>query len=197
MLIRTSNYVGSFVKEGDCPKDKKPEYAFIGRSNVGKSSLINYLLGRKGLAKVSKTPGKTQTINYFLVNEEWYLVDLPGYGYARVSQKQRENWRRMIESYLDKRKDLRCAFVLVDSNITPQAADLEFINWLGEKRIPFVVVFTKADKSKPGAVDRNVKAFHAALLESWNQLPPQFLTSAEKDSGKEDILAFIEQNNQL
>lgn len=195
MEIKQAEYVGSYVRQDQCPKDDKPEYAFIGRSNVGKSSLINALTGRKELAKVSKKPGKTQTINYFLVNNDWYLVDLPGYGYAKVSQQQRASWQKMIEYYLLKRQMLQCAFVLIDSNIPPQANDLQFLNWLGEKQVPFAIVFTKCDRLSKNALDKNLKAIRGELSRHWAQLPAQFLTSAVKGEGKEQILDFVGEIN--
>lgn len=195
MEIKQAEYVGSFVRQDQCPKDDKPEYAFIGRSNVGKSSLINALVGRKELAKVSKKPGKTQTINYFLVNEDWYLVDLPGYGYAKVSQQQRASWQKMIEYYLSKRETLQCAFVLVDANIPLQANDVQFMNWLGEKRVPFVIVYTKCDRLSGNELEKNLKAIRTELSKYWTQLPEQFRTSAMKNMGKEQVLDFIGEIN--
>lgn len=192
MQIKQASYVGSFVRQDQCPKDGMPEYAFIGRSNVGKSSLINALVGRKELAKVSKKPGKTQTINYFLVNENWYLVDLPGYGYAKVSQQQRASWQKMIEHYLLKRETLQCAFVLIDANIPLQANDLQFMNWLGEKRVPFAIVFTKCDRLSKNALEHNLAAIRKALSGHWSSLPEQFRTSADKGEGREELLEFIE-----
>jgi GTP-binding protein len=191
MIIKQAEYIGSFVRQDQCPTDERPEYAFIGRSNVGKSSLINYLVGQKELAKVSKRPGKTQTINYFLVNEEWYLVDLPGYGYAKVSQQQRASWQKMIEYYLNKRQTLQCAFVLIDSNIPLQAIDLNFLNWLGEKQIPFVIVFTKCDRLSKNSLEKNLKGIKAELSKYWHTLPPHFRSSATKGEGREEILEFI------
>ena len=196
MQIKQATYEGSFVRLDHCPKDGRPEYAFIGRSNVGKSSLINSLVARRELAKVSKRPGKTQTLNYFLVNEEWYLVDLPGYGYAKVSQKQRVVWLKMIETYLLKRETLQCAFILIDSNIPLQKIDLEFMNWLGEKQIPFVIVYTKCDRSSKLGLEKNLAKIQAALGEYWNTLPTQFRSSAEKGTGQEEILEFIGGINQ-
>lgn len=176
-----------------CPKDDRPEFAFIGRSNVGKSSLINALTGRKEVAHTSKKPGKTQLINYFLVNHDWYLVDLPGYGYAKISKKKRKEWEKMIEGYLVKRISLQCALVLIDSNVPPQAADIEFINWLGERHLPFVLVYTKADKSKPKEIDSNIMAFREEMLKYWNALPQEFITSSRERTGTEEILHFIEE----
>ena len=173
----------------------KPEYAFIGRSNVGKSSLINMLTNKKGLAKTSATPGKTQLINHFEIissdKKKWYLVDLPGYGYATVSQKARNNWGNMIESYIRKRENLVCLFVLIDIRHEPQAIDLEFINQLGEWQIPFVLVFTKSDKNKPGATDRNLADFMGVLANNWEGQPPHFITSAVKKTGRNALLDYI------
>ncbi|MBK6620706.1 MAG: YihA family ribosome biogenesis GTP-binding protein [Saprospirales bacterium] len=192
MEVKQAEYIGSFVRQDHCPKDEKPEYAFIGRSNVGKSSLINYLVGRKELAKVSKKPGKTQTLNYYLVNQDWYLVDLPGYGYAKVSQQQRASWMKMIEYYLSKREVLQCAFVLLDANIPLQANDLQFMNWLGQKQVPFVIVFTKCDRSSKLALDKNLRNIRAQLSAHWQTLPEQFISSASKSKGREEILEFID-----
>ncbi|MBK7407634.1 MAG: YihA family ribosome biogenesis GTP-binding protein [Saprospirales bacterium] len=196
MQIKQATYEGSFVRLDHCPKDQRPEYAFIGRSNVGKSSLINSLVARKELAKVSKRPGKTQTLNYFLVNEEWYLVDLPGYGYAKVSQKQRVVWLKMIETYLLKREMLQCAFVLIDSNIPLQKNDLEFMNWLGEKQVPFAIVYTKCDRTSKLGIEKNLAKIRAELGQHWHSLPTQFKSSAEKGTGQEEILEFIGEINQ-
>lgn len=196
MMIREANFVGSFESESQCPKDRKPEFAFIGRSNVGKSSLINMLTGRKSLAKVSNTPGKTQTLNFFDINQSWYLVDLPGYGYAKISQKQRKKWEQMIEKYLVTRDTLQVAFVLIDSRHDLQLIDLEFINWLGERAIPFVLVYTKTDKLKTRAkIEKHINKINESLLEHWHELPRQFVTSSEKEDGKEEILNFIEDLN--
>lgn len=194
MLIKNAYYVGSVVNVRDCPPPDRPEYAFIGRSNVGKSSLINLLTGRKALAKVSHTPGKTQTINHFLINDAWYLVDLPGYGYARISKTMRQKWKRFIQSYLLKRENLQCVFVLVDSRIPPQERDLAFMNWLGEIRVPFVIVFTKTDDRK--YQPENIEVFNKKMLESWTALPQQFLTSSKKKLGRTELLQFIETINE-
>ncbi|MCL4113215.1 UNVERIFIED_CONTAM: hypothetical protein GTU68_002865 [Idotea baltica] len=172
-----------------------PEYAFIGRSNVGKSSLINMLTDQKKLAKTSGTPGKTQTINYFTINEEWYLVDLPGYGYARSSKVQRKKWERFIRDYLSRRMNLMCVCLLIDARIKPQQNDLEFANWMGELQIPFVIVFTKAEKSKPEELEANITAFKNAFLESWEEFPQHFITSATSGMGKDDVLGFIDSVN--
>lgn len=181
-----------------CPQDTKPEYAFIGRSNVGKSSLINMLTNHKKLAKTSATPGKTLLINHFLINREWYLVDLPGYGYAKRSKKEIQKLDQMIRGYILQREQLVNVFVLVDVRLEPQKIDLEFIQWLGESSIPFAIVFTKADKLSVPKVNANVEAYKKVLLETWEELPPLFLTSAEKRQGRDDVLDYIEQiNSQL
>ena len=194
MIVKTTKFVGSFVTPLQCPKPNMPEFAFIGRSNVGKSSLINMLTGHKSLAKVSNTPGKTQTINHFLINEDWYLVDLPGYGYARVSKVQRAKWEKFIRNYLHKRANLQCVFLLIDSRIPPQDVDIEFANWLGGWQIPFVIVFTKIDnkKYKPA----NIEVFRQKMLETWEEMPQTFLSSSPKRLGKTEILAFIDDINQ-
>ncbi|MCB0560984.1 MAG: YihA family ribosome biogenesis GTP-binding protein [Lewinellaceae bacterium] len=195
MDIKHTAFAGSYPSEPQCPTDGKPEYAFIGRSNVGKSSLVNMLTGRKNIAHISRTPGKTQLINYYLVNGEWYLVDLPGYGYARISKSKRREWRRMIEGYLQKRQTLQCAFILLDANVPPQQIDIDFINWLGKAAIPFVIVYTKTDRLKPEELEANVLKIQQALLEHWNELPQQFITSAVKNEGQEGILQFISEVN--
>ena len=190
-MIQSAKFIGAFPKTDDCPKTEFPEFAFIGRSNVGESSLINLITNRKELAKVSKTPGKTQTINFFLIDESWHLVDLPGYGYARVSKTTREVFSKMIKYYLSHREQLLNVFVLIDSTISPQKIDLEFINWLGEMRIPFSIIFTKSDKDKALAVQKNIKQFKAKMLENWTALPSMILTSAEKNRGSKEIMEFI------
>lgn len=204
MEISNAGYVISSANYTQCPAPDRPEYAFIGRSNVGKSSLINMLCNKKGLAKTSAAPGKTQLINHFeIVTGEkakknifhWYLVDLPGYGYAKVSQKQRKGWSQMIEEYILKRQNLGCLFVLIDSRHEPQKLDLEFINKLGEWQVPFAIVFTKADKNKPGATKRNADAFINAIKESWEELPPVFITSAIEKDGRKEILDYISAMN--
>lgn len=177
------------------PKGNLPEYAFIGRSNVGKSSLINMLVQRRGLAKTSSVPGKTVAINHFVVNDAWYLVDLPGYGYAQHSKKTREQWRVMINNYILRRRNLVTTFVLVDSRIEPQNNDLGFMEWMGENRVPFCVVFTKTDKVSKAELERNVEAFKARLLEEWEDLPPMFVTSSETGRGRDEILDYIEAQN--
>ena len=198
MEIKYAEFVGSFPTENQCPKASKPEYAFIGRSNVGKSSLINMLTGRKGLAKVSNTPGKTQTLNFFQIDAQWHLVDLPGYGYAKISKTKRFAWEKMIANYLKHRENLMCAFVLIDAYIPPQAIDVEFINWLGEMRVPFVIVYTKTDRIRGGEEGRNknIKAIQDEFLKYWNELPQQFITSSSDRTGRDEILSFIEELNQ-
>lgn len=193
MIIKSAKYIVSSPSFDLCPKADKPEFAFIGRSNVGKSSLINMLVKQKNLAKTSGTPGKTQMINHFEINEKWYLVDLPGYGYAKVAQNNRRRWEQMIENYLRKRENLVNIFVLVDSRHKPQKIDLEFVNQLGKWEIPFTIVFTKADKEKPTVVQRNVTAFLDAMREEWEFLPQSFVTSAEKGVGREEVLSYINQ----
>ena len=195
MEILSAGYVISSAGYKQCPKPDRPEYAFIGRSNVGKSSLINMLCNKKGLAKISATPGKTQLINHFEIVStnkiKWYVVDLPGYGYATVSQKARHNWSNMIESYIRKRENLVCIFVLIDSRHESQALDLEFINELGSWQVPFVLLFTKSDKNKPGATVRNVENFMAKLRENWEENPPHFVTSATERTGRKELLDYI------
>ena len=191
MFIKSANYISGHTKLEQCPKSDLPEFAFIGRSNVGKSSLINMLCEKGKLAKVSQTPGKTQLINFFLINEEWHLVDLPGIGYAKVPKKLRATWEIMIHTYLSKRENIQVVFYLVDSRHKPQKNDLEFINWMGSKQIPFVIVFTKSDKPKPKDLDKNIKAFESAMLEQWEDLPPIFISSSEKKEGRDEILDYI------
>jgi len=192
MEINTTEFVGSFPKTSLCPTDGKAELAFIGRSNVGKSSLINMLTGKKGLAKVSQTPGKTQLLNFFLINHFWYLVDLPGYGYAKVSKVKQKVLSGMIKSYLFQREALLIAFVLIDPNIPPTKIDLEFINGLGEGNVPFALVFTKTDKMGKIAVQQSVERFLAALSETWETLPPHFVTSSEYRTGRPEMLEYID-----
>ncbi len=179
-----------------CPKDRLPEYAFIGRSNVGKSSLINMLTNCKNLAKTSGRPGKTQLINHFKIDDRWFLVDLPGYGYARVSKTTKQVFQRFITDYFEQREQLVSAFVLVDIRHEPQKIDVEFMQWLGERAIPFAIIFTKADKLKPQAIERNVATYKEALLEWWEEFPPYFVTSAQNKTGKEELTQYIEQTNQ-
>jgi GTP-binding protein len=191
MVIKQVAYLTSSPSVEECPKPNKPEYAFIGRSNVGKSSLINMLCNRD-IAKTSASPGKTKLINYFIINNEWYMVDLPGYGYAKASQFQRRQWTTMIENYLRERDNLINVFVLIDSRHKPQMNDLEFINKLGAWQVPFSLVFTKADKEKQKVVEINVKAFLGTMEKTWEFLPAYFITSAAKKQGKEELLNFIE-----
>ena len=190
-LILNAQFVKSSPSLKECPKPDKPECAFIGRSNVGKSSLINMLCMNGGLAKTSATPGKTRLINHFLINERWYLVDLPGYGYAKVSKKMRDNFDRMLFNYLTKRENLYCVFVLIDSRIPPQTNDLEFLNRLGEFQIPFVIVFTKTDKTTQKQLNDNTVAFKNEMLKTWEDLPTCFYASSVKKRGREEIIGFI------
>lgn len=192
MLIRNAKYTASYTDVEKCPAAETPEFAFIGRSNVGKSSLINMLVNSKHLVKVSETPGKTQTLNYFLINDSFYFVDLPGYGFARVSKTERKNWRKMIENYLTKRKQLLCVFVLVDSRHEPQQIDIDFINNLGEWQVPFVVVFTKTDKISRNESIRNMKLTENVLKQNWESLPPFFRTSAVTREGQKELLGYID-----
>ncbi|HHT35383.1 MAG: YihA family ribosome biogenesis GTP-binding protein [Bacteroidia bacterium] len=195
MNIQAAEFIISNTDHHKCPQDGKPEYAFIGRSNVGKSSLINMLTNRKGLAMTSSTPGKTMLINHFLINGEWYLVDLPGYGYARRGKEGREKLRVIIEDYILEREVLTSLFVLVDSRHEPQKIDLEFMEWLGENGIPFALIFTKADKQGSGKLLMNVNAYKEKMLESWEELPPIFVTSSEKGQGRAELLDYINQIN--
>jgi GTP-binding protein len=196
MEIRHAEFVISNTEVAKCPKEPLPEYAFIGRSNVGKSSLINMLTNKKHLAKTSSRPGKTQLINHFKINQNWFLVDLPGYGYARVSKKQRKTFQSYITDYFKKRKQLVCAFVLIDIRHEAQPIDLEFMQWLGEEGIPFAIVFTKADKLKPQAAERKVEDYLNGLLAgAWEELPPHFITSASDRTGKVELLGYIGQIN--
>ncbi len=195
MVIKTAEFVKSSGKWQECPEPNIPEYAFIGRSNVGKSSLINAMMNHKDLAKTSQTPGKTQLINHFLVNENWYLTDLPGYGYAKVSKVQRKDFEKLITNYILNRRNLVNLFVLVDSRHNPQKIDLEFIQWCGESGVPFSIVFTKSDKLKPNAVIKNVEDYKTELHKTWEDLPELYITSAEKKEGGDEILKFIEKTN--
>lgn len=195
MMIKESTYIGSYIREEKCPPPQFPEYAFIGRSNVGKSSLINMVTNKKDLAKVSGTPGKTQTINYFLMDKAWYLVDLPGLGYARISKDKREDWRKMIYYFLRTRPTLQYVFVLLDAMIPPQKSDMAFMNWLGENNIPFVVAYTKTDRVGTTKLPDNIKAIQDEILKTWDTLPREFITSAEKHIGRDEILDFILENN--
>ena len=194
-MIKKAEFVMSNSQVAKCPKEPLPEYAFIGRSNVGKSSLINMLTNQKNLAKTSARPGKTQLINHFKINDQWFLVDLPGYGYARVSKTTKKTFQKFITNYFEQRKQLVCAFVLVDIRHEPQKIDLEFMQWLGENAVPFAIVFTKADKLKPLAIERNITTYQEILLKSWEAMPPYFITSAENHVGKEELVGYIEDIN--
>ncbi len=196
MIIRDARFLTSNSRADLCPEPTLPEYAFIGRSNVGKSSLINMLTGRNGLAKTSASPGKTQLINHFVINDNWYLVDLPGYGYAKVSKTSRAEWARMINFYLRHRSNLMCVFVLLDSRHAPQPADLEFMEKLGEESIPFVMVFTKSDKQSTAQTKALLEVYLRKMSETWDELPRYFQTSAESALGRDEVLAFITEVNQ-
>ena len=195
MEIKNATFIISNTDVNKCPEGDRPEYAFIGRSNVGKSSLINMLTNRKGLAMTSQMPGKTVLINHFLINDEWFLVDLPGYGYAQRGAEGRERIRRIIEGYIMGRAQLTSLFVLIDCRHEPQKIDLEFIEWLGENGVPFAIIFTKIDKISKGRLNENVNRYKERLLETWEELPPIFYTSSEKKEGKEELLDYIEQVN--
>jgi len=192
MTIRTARYISSSPGIMGCPPPALPEFAFAGRSNVGKSSLINMLTGRKRLALISQTPGKTRTINHFLINDKWYLADLPGYGYAKTSASDRKAWKREIENYILKRSSIMCVFVLVDIRINPQKHDLEFMEMLGLNHIPFARVFTKADKISRQSQEKNISAYNKIMLERWEECPVTFVTSAVQKTGREELLDFIE-----
>ena len=192
MTITSAEYTISSARVDQCPKGELPEFAFIGRSNVGKSSLINMLTGKTHLAKTSATPGKTILINHFLINQNWYLVDLPGYGYAKRGQKQRDELQRMITGYILRREQMMNLFLLIDARHEPQRIDLEFIEWLGENGIPFSIVFTKADKLSKGKLAGNIKHYLSELSKQWEELPPHFITSSETKQGKEEVLSYIE-----
>lgn len=198
MWIKSVSFVKSSQKWQDCPEPNLPEYAFIGRSNVGKSSLINAMMNHKDLAKTSQTPGKTQLINHFIVNDEWYLTDLPGYGYAKVSKSIRKDFEKLITNYILERRNLVNLFVLVDIRHEPQKIDLEFMEWCGESGVPFSIVFTKADKLKSETIiQKNREKYEQILLQSWEELPDIFITSAEKKTGTDGILSFIEKTNEM
>ncbi|MGP1478281.1 MAG: ribosome biogenesis GTP-binding protein YihA/YsxC [Capnocytophaga sp.] len=196
MAIKKAEFVMSNSQVSKCPKENLPEYAFIGRSNVGKSSLINMLTNQKSLAKTSGRPGKTQLINHFKIDNSWFLVDLPGYGYARVSKTTKRVFQQFITKYFEERTQLVSAFVLVDVRHEPQKIDVAFMQWLGEHNIPFAIIFTKADKLKPLAIERNVAAYQQVLLETWEEFPPYFVTSAENRVGKEELINYIETINE-
>lgn len=196
MKIKSADFVISNSDVAKCPNEAIPEYAFIGRSNVGKSSLINMLMQRKNLAKTSGRPGKTQLINHFKVNDNWFLVDLPGYGYARVSKKDKKTFQKYITNYFLERKQLVCSFILVDVRHEPQKIDMEFMQWMGENEIPFCIIFTKADKLKPKAIEKNVTAYIKILLESmWEEAPTYFITSSSKKIGRDELLSFVSDIN--
>ena len=192
-MIKQSRFIISNTDYRKCPKPDKPEFAFIGRSNVGKSSLINMLTGKKNLAKISGKPGKTQLINHFLIDDRWYLVDLPGYGYAKTSKSNREAWGKMIEEYFLYRESLNLVFVLVDSRLEPQKIDLAFINWLGENSIPLAIVFTKVDKQSLNKTQKSIAAFKRALLQTWEETPLMFVTSSETGQGRRELTEYLEE----
>lgn len=196
MKIKSAEFVVSNSEVSKCPDSKLPEYAFIGRSNVGKSSLINMLTERKSLAKTSGRPGKTQLINHFLINQSWYLVDLPGYGYVRVSKSAKKTFQKFITAYFEKREQMICAFVLIDSRHKPQAIDLEFMQWLGEHQVPFCIIFTKADKLKPKALERNINDYQAEMLQTWTEMPQFFISSSTSGLGRDEILEYIDNINE-
>ncbi len=195
MEIKSATFIKSAPQVEECPKDGRPEYAFIGRSNVGKSSLINMLTNRKGLAKTSGTPGKTQLINHFLINESWHIVDLPGYGYAKVSKGARKTFHKIITGYLKKRESLVCVFLLIDARHEPQKIDLEFMRWLGENQVPFVLVFTKIDKCSSNELRKNLAKYKKRLLVDWQSLPPLYTTSATNKLGRLEMLGYIDNLN--
>jgi GTP-binding protein len=195
MEIHSAEFISSATHYKDCPQNPYPEYAFMGRSNVGKSSLINMLTRHRKLAKTSSTPGKTQLINHFLINQAWYLADLPGFGFAKVSKKTKEKWDKMIRDYLIKRENLICSFLLIDSRLEPQKIDLENLQFFGEKGLPFAIVFTKADKLSSTALQSNIAAYKKKLAEMWDPLPTIFVSSSEKQAGREEILEFINLHN--
>jgi GTP-binding protein len=195
MKIKSAEFVISNTKLDLCPAPNMPEYAFIGRSNVGKSSLINYLTNNKKLSKISQTPGKTQLINHFLINDNWYLVDLPGYGYAKTSQKNRLKWQGFISEYILTRENLLNLFVLIDSRLPPQKIDLDFMEWLGEKQVPFAIVFTKIDKISSSVLNKNLLHYKKEMLKYWATMPPSFTSSSESKIGGEKILNYIEEIN--
>jgi GTP-binding protein len=192
MLIKEAVFIVSNTEVKHCPTDKKPEFAFIGRSNVGKSSLINMLTSKKGLAKTSGTPGKTQLINHFLINDQWYIVDLPGYGYAKASKSMRSKWEKFIADYLTKRETLMNIFVLLDARLEPQKIDIEFMNWCGEKGLPFSMVFTKIDKLSSSVLQKNLAKYKKEMLKFWEEMPPVFTSSSTSGVGREQLLNYID-----
>lgn len=192
MHIHEASFIKSSVKLNQCPEAKLPEFAFVGRSNVGKSSLINMLLSRKNLAKTSQNPGKTQHINHFIINDSWYLADLPGYGYAKASKKKRAFFHKLITDYAKKRNNLYCLFVLIDSRLEPQQNDLDFIEWCGINQVPFVLIFTKSDKLSSNKLKSNMNHYKEVLLQQWEELPPLFITSATKQNGRDEVLEYIQ-----
>ena len=196
MKIKSAQFVMSNTHVAKCPTREIPEYAFIGRSNVGKSSLINMLMQKNNLAKTSGKPGKTQLINHFLINDNWFLVDLPGYGYASVSKKKRASFQSFITGYFLKRTQLSCAFVLIDARHKPQKIDLEFMQFLGENQVPFCIIFTKIDKLKNNEINRNISHYQNVMLENWEEMPTYFITSAVDKTGREEVLHFIEKVNE-
>ena len=195
MEIKEARFIVSNTDVKKCPAPDRPEYAFIGRSNVGKSSLINRLTNKKSLAKTSGKPGKTQLINHFLINEEWYLVDLPGYGYASAPKKERLKWEQFIKRYILQRENLYCLFVLVDSRHEPQKQDLDFMEWLGISKVPFTIIFTKVDKLKPAELENNLKQYEEKMFETWETMPGYYISSAETGDGTQEILEFIDHVN--
>lgn len=195
MIIHQADFIKSATTVAGCPEALYPEYAFIGRSNVGKSSLINMLVQRKGLARISSTPGKTQLISHFLINEQWYLVDLPGYGYAKRSKKARASWEVMIRNYLTQRTSLMMVFLLIDSRIPPQMLDLEFMQWMAQQEVPFILVFTKTDKISAKVLSENLKDYKEVLLDQWEEAPSAILTSSRTQKGRDDVLQLIESLN--
>jgi len=197
MKIKSAEFVMSNSDVTKCPKEKLIEYAFIGRSNVGKSSLINMLMQKKSLAKTSGRPGKTQLINHFLINKNWFLVDLPGYGYARVSKSSKRIFQKFITQYFSKRQQLALAFVLIDCRHKPQKVDLEFMKWMGENQVPFSIIFTKQDKMKPNALTKNIEDYKLKMLESWEEMPKYFITSSSNGTGRNEVLNYISEINLL
>lgn len=198
MKIQDAEFITSSTHEKQCPKPDRPEYAFIGRSNVGKSSLVNMLTNRKKLAKISTSPGKTITMNHFLINKEWYLVDLPGYGFAKRSKTERAKWEKMIRNYLLTRTNLLSVFLLIDLRIEPQKIDLDFMEWLGTSQIPFVIIFTKADKvGNTNKIDASVSHYRSTMMENWEAVPPMLITSSQTARGKDELLAYIKKTNEI